>query len=172
MNNLILIGMPGSGKSTAGVLAAKGLLKNFFDTDLLIQNLHRERLQSIIDTKGTDAFLAMEEDAVLSLTISGAVIATGGSVVYSPKAMAHLRAMGAVIYLHLDYDTMMKRIHNVSTRGVVLRSGSTFREMYEERLPLYRQYADITIDCSNRTVEETVIDIMDSAARYVSGGHS
>ncbi len=160
MNNVILIGMPGSGKSTAGVLAAKGLLKNFFDTDLLIQNLQRERLQAIIDHKGNDAFLQIEEAAILSLHIEGSVIATGGSVVYSPKAMAHLKQMGLILYLHLDYATMMARIHNVSTRGVVLRSGNTFHDMYEERLPLYQKYADITIDCSNRTVEETVSDIM------------
>lgn len=160
MNDIILIGMPGSGKSTAGVLAAKGLLKNFFDTDLLIQNLQQKRLQTIIDEKGTDAFLKIEEAAVLSLKIDGTVIATGGSVVYSPAAMNHLKSMGLVIYLHLDYDTMMARIKNVSTRGVVLKAGNSYREMYEERLPLYQGYADVTIDCSARTVEETVTDIM------------
>lgn len=163
MTNLILIGMPGSGKSTAGVLCAKGLLKNFFDTDLLIQNLQHRRLQEMIDTDGADAFLKIEEEAILTMAIDGTVIATGGSVVYSEKAMGHLKKMGLVIYLHLDYETMMSRIQNVSTRGVVLRKGNTLLEMYEERLPLYQRYADLTIDCSERTVEETVKDIMKSA---------
>lgn len=160
MSNVILIGMPGSGKSTAGVLAAKGLLKNFFDTDLLVQNLEKMRLQSIIDTKGNDYFVQCEENAVCSLDISGTVIATGGSVVYSQKAMEHLKSMGKVVYLHLEYDVMMNRIKNVSTRGVVVQHGTTFRDMYDDRLPLYKKYADVTIDCSNRTVEETVVDIM------------
>lgn len=160
MNNVILIGMPGSGKSTAGVLAAKGLLKNFFDTDLLVQNLENMRLQEIIDTKGNDYFMKCEEDAICSLEVSGTVIATGGSVVYSQKSMEHLKAMGKVIYLHLDYDVMMDRIKNVATRGVVIRNGTTFKDMYDERLPFYKKYADVTIDCSNRTVEETVVDIM------------
>lgn len=155
--------MPGSGKSTAGVLSAKGLLKNFFDTDLLIQNLEGDLLQNIIDKKGNEYFIQCEENAILSLDISGAVIATGGSVIYSDKAMAHLKKMGKVIYLHLDYDEMMSRINNVSTRGVVIRNGTTFRDMYDDRLNLYKQYADVMIDCNNKSVEETVADIMNAA---------
>lgn len=166
MNNLILIGMPGSGKSTAGVLAAKGLLKNFFDTDLLIQNLEGERLQTIIDTRGTQDFIRIEEAAILSLNMNGTVIATGGSVVYSHNAMMHLKQMGTVLYLHLDFNTMQSRIQNVSTRGVVLREGHSWHDMYHERLPLYKKYADITLDCSHRTVEETVKDIMNSVAVF------
>ena len=104
--NIILIGMPGAGKSTCGVLAAKILLKNFFDTDLLIQSMENKRLQQIINEKGTAEFKRAEEAAVLSLDIKGTVIATGGSVVYSPKAMAHLKSMGKVIYMHLSYDEM------------------------------------------------------------------
>ena len=106
-NNIILIGMPGSGKSTCGVLAAKALLKNFFDTDLLIQNLENKRLQEIIDEKGIAYFENAEENAILSLDISGTVIATGGSVVYSEKAMKHLKSLGKIIYLHLNYETMI-----------------------------------------------------------------
>ena len=106
--NIILIGMPGSGKSTCGVVAAKLLLKNFFDTDLLIQNREGRRLQQIIDEKGLDYFARAEEEAVLSLDIAGTVIATGGSVVYSPAAMDHLRRMGKVIYLHLEYETVFR----------------------------------------------------------------
>ncbi len=159
-SNIVLIGMPGSGKSTCGVLAAKALLKNFFDTDLLLQGMEEERLQDIIDKKGIDYFLNAEEKAILSLDINATVIATGGSVVYSQKAMEHLKSMGRVIYLHLDYDTMVKRIKNITTRGVVLKSGTSLLDMYNERLPLYKQYANDVIYCDKNTVEETVEQIV------------
>ncbi len=159
-SNIVLIGMPGSGKSTCGVLAAKALLKNFFDTDLLLQGMEEQRLQDIIDKKGIDYFLNAEEKAILSLDINATVIATGGSVVYSQKAMEHLKSMGRVIYLHLDYDTMVKRIKNITTRGVVLKSGTSLLDMYNERLPLYKQYADDVIYCDKNTVEETVEQIV------------
>lgn len=157
--NIILIGMPGSGKSTCGVVAAKLLLKNFFDTDLLIQNREGRRLQQIIDEKGLDYFARAEEEAVLSLDIAGTVIATGGSVVYSSAAMEHLRRMGKVIYLHLEYETMCRRIQNLDSRGVVLQAGYTLQDMYKERLPLYRRYADAVIKCDNNTVEQTAQQI-------------
>ena len=157
--NIILIGMPGSGKSTCGVVAAKLLLKNFFDTDLLIQNREGQRLQQIIDEKGLDYFARAEEEAVLSLDIAGTVIATGGSVEYSPAAMEHLRRMGKVIYLHLEYETMCRRIQNLDSRGVVLQAGYTLQDMYKERLPLYRRYADAVIKCDNNTVEQTAQQI-------------
>ena len=157
--NIILIGMPGSGKSTCGVVAAKLLLKNFFDTDLLIQNREGRRLQQIIDEKGLDYFARAEEEAVLSLDIAGTVIATGGSVVYSPAAMEPLRRMGKVIYLHLEYETMCRRIQNLDSRGVVLQAGYTLQDMYKERLPLYRRYADAVIKCDNNTVEQTAQQI-------------
>ena len=160
MKNIVLIGMPGSGKSTCGVVAAKLLLKNFFDTDLLIQNREGQRLQQIIDEKGLDYFARAEEEAVLSLDIAGTVIATGGSVVYSPAAaMDHLRRMGKVIYLHLEYETMCRRIQNLDSRGVVLQAGYTLQDMYKERLPLYRRYADAVIKCDNNTVEQTAQQI-------------
>ena len=159
-DNIILIGMPGSGKSTCGVLAAKALLKNFFDTDLLLQNIEGKRLQEIIDENGINYFNNAEENAILSLDIRGAVIATGGSVVYSEKAMEHLKKLGRVIYLHLDYDTMADRIKNITTRGVVLKDGHTLLDMYNERLSLYEKYADDTIICDNHTVEEVVESIV------------
>lgn len=159
-SNIVLIGMPGSGKSTCGVLAAKALLKNFFDTDLLIQNLEEKRLQEIIDEKGIEYFIAVEEAAILSLNIKGTVIATGGSVVYSDKAMQHLKSLGRVIYLHLDYKEMERRINNITTRGVVLKQGSTLFDMYNERLPLYKKYADFVVECGGSTVEETVEKIV------------
>lgn len=161
-SNIILIGMPGCGKSTCGVLAAKALLKNFFDTDLLLQGLEQERLQNIIDDKGIDYFLSAEERAILSLDINATVIATGGSVVYSEKAMQHLRSMGKVVYLHLEYETMVKRINNITTRGVVLKQGTTLEDMYKERLPLYEKYADKVVYCDDNTVEQTVEQIVDA----------
>lgn len=159
-SNIILIGMPGCGKSTCGVLAAKALLKNFFDTDLLLQGLEQERLQNIIDKKGIEYFLDAEENAILSLDINATVIATGGSVIYSEKAMEHLRSMGKVIFLNLSYETMVKRINNITTRGVVLKSGTTLEDMYNERLPLYQKYADKVINCDENTVEQTVEGII------------
>lgn len=159
-DNIILIGMPGSGKSTCGVLAAKALLKNFFDTDLLLQNIEGKRLQEIIDENGINYFNNAEENAILSLDIRGTVIATGGSVVYSEKSMEHLKKLGRVIYLHLDYDTMADRIKNITTRGVVLKEGHTLLDMYNERLSLYEKYADETLICDNHTVEEVVESIV------------
>lgn len=159
-DNIILIGMPGSGKSTCGVLAAKALLKNFFDTDLLLQNIEGKRLQEIIDENGINYFNNAEENAILSLDIRGTVIATGGSVVYSEKSMEHLKKLGRVIYLHLDYDTMADRIKNITTRGVVLKDGHTLLDMYNERLSLYEKYADETIICDNLSVEDVVTSIV------------
>ncbi len=159
--NIILIGMPGAGKSTCGVLAAKMLLKNFFDTDLLIQSMESKRLQQIIDEKGVEAFKKAEEQAVLSLDIKGTVIATGGSVVYSEKAMRHLKGMGKVIYMHLSFEEMKKRIVNLSTRGIVLENGETLLDMYNERLPLYEKYADYVVDCDGNSIDLTVAEIVD-----------
>lgn len=158
-DNVVLIGMPGSGKSTCGVVAAKIMLKNFYDTDLLIQNIENATLQSIIDSKGNDYFERAEEEAILSLSLQGTVIATGGSVVYSQRAMEHLKSLGKIVYLHVDYEHMVTRITNLSTRGVLLKSGTTLREMYDERLPLYQKWADIIIDCSENTIEQTANQI-------------
>lgn len=159
-SNIVLIGMPGSGKSTCGVLAAKALLKNFYDTDLLVQGLEGERLQSIIDSKGIDYFLQREERAVLSLNLDATVIATGGSVVYSQRAMEHLQNQGKIVYLHLEYETMRDRIRNITTRGVVMKNGDTLLDMYKERLPLYQRYADVVINCDGNSVEQTVRQIV------------
>ena len=162
--NIILIGMPGSGKSTCGVLAAKALLKNFFDTDLLFQGLEEKRLQDIIDDDGIEYFLSAEERAILSLDINATVVATGGSVVYSDKSMEHLKKSGKVIYLHLSYDTMVDRIKNITTRGVVVKDGDSLEDMYNERLPMYQKWADIVINCDNNTVEQTVEKIVKASS--------
>ena len=162
--NIILIGMPGSGKSTCGVLTAKALLKNFFDTDLLFQGLEEKRLQDIIDDDGIEYFLSAEERAILSLDISATVVATGGSVVYSDKSMEHLKKSGKVIYLHLSYDTMVDRIKNITTRGVVVKEGDSLEDMYNERLPMYQKWADVVINCDNNTVEQTVEKIVKASS--------
>lgn len=164
-SNIVLIGMPGSGKSTCGVVAAKMLLKNFFDTDLLIQNIEGKSLQNIIDTKGNAYFTQAEEYAILDLDIQGTVIATGGSVIYSDKAMQHLKKLGKIIYLHLDYEQMCSRISNLSTRGVVMKKGETLLDMYNERLPLYDKWADAVIDCGDNTVEQTAQAISELAKK-------
>ncbi len=163
--NIVLIGMPGSGKSTCGVLAAKALLKNFFDTDLLFQGLEEKKLQDIIDDDGIEYFLNAEERTILSLDINATVISTGGSVVYSDKAMAHLKENGKIIFLNLSYDTMIGRIKNISSRGVVVKEGNSLEDMYNERLPMYRKWADAVIDCDNNTVEETVAKIVEAAEK-------
>ncbi len=161
-SNVVLIGMPGCGKSTCGVIVAKMLLKNFFDTDLLIQNIEGISLQDIIDTKGIEYFEKAEEEAILNLDIKGTVIATGGSVVYSDKAMEHLKSLGTVIFLNLGFENMEKRIRNFKTRGVVMRKGNTLLDMYNERLPLYKKWADITINCDRETAEDTAQAIYDA----------
>ncbi|MCC8022565.1 MAG: shikimate kinase [Clostridiales bacterium] len=160
MKNLILIGMPASGKSTAGVLAAKALRMAFLDTDLLIQQRENDYLQNLIDHRGIDAFLRLEETAILSVEVQNHVIATGGSVVYSDVAMRYLRSLGTVVFLHLSLDAMKQRLQDISTRGVVMKRGHTLDQLYTERLPLYRQYADVTIPCDGRTVEDTVRDLV------------
>lgn len=162
-SNIVLIGMPGCGKSTCGVVAAKMLLKNFFDTDLLIQNIEGMRLQNIIDDRGSTYFEEAEEKAILSLDLQGTVIATGGSVVYSEKSMEHLKNMGKIIYMHLDYEHMCERINDFATRGILIKKGSTLKDMYDERLPLYSEWADAVINCNNNSVEDTVAMIIKEA---------
>lgn len=157
--NIILIGMPGCGKSTAGVLAAKAMCMQFIDTDLLLQRAGGAKLQQIINTKGLDFFLQLEEEVLSTLSCENCVISTGGSAVYYEHAMNHLRSIGKVVYLRLSYDQMRRRIRNLETRGIAMKAGMTLRDMYKERSPLYEKYADYTIDCGNGTVEETVAQI-------------
>ena len=157
--NIILIGMPGCGKSTAGVLAAKAMCMQFIDTDLLLQHAGHAKLQTIINTKGLDFFLELEEKVLTSLSCENSVISTGGSAVYYESAMTHLRSIGKVVYLRLTYEEMCARIRNLATRGIAMKEGMTLRDMYEERRPLYEKYADFIIDCGGGTVEETVARI-------------
>jgi shikimate kinase len=156
MKNIILIGMPGAGKSTAGVILAKTLGMNFIDTDIVIQEHAGRLLQEMIDEEGPASFLAVEEETILSLDCHHTVIATGGSIVYSKRAMDHLKPDGIVVYLNISFKEMEKRLRNITTRGIVLHAGQSLHDMYNERIPLYEKYADITIGCSDEDFETIV----------------
>lgn len=156
MNNVILIGMPASGKSTVGVILAKLLGYDFIDTDLLIQRRTGFRLSQIIQSQGLDAFLAAEEASCLSIAADRCVIATGGSVIYSDAAMRHLKGLGVVVYLSVDFNTLQTRLNDVQGRGVVLRPGQSLADLYAERVPLYQSYADMTLHEGRERLEETV----------------
>ncbi len=163
-SNIVLIGMPAAGKSTIGVLLAKSLLKSFVDTDLIIQSEYRCGLCNIIEKEGTDAFLKIENDVILSQDYRSSVVATGGSAVYGKEAMAHLKKNGVIVYLELSPGEIEKRIGNIHTRGVAMKNGTTLRELYDERTPLYNRYADITVNCDGKTAEETVEEIVEKLA--------
>lgn len=159
--NIVLIGMPGAGKSTVGVILAKSLGVQFIDTDILIQERTGRMLQEILDEDGPDAFGRIEEETILSLHPGHAVIATGGSVVCSEDAMAHLKAGGIVVYLEISYDEMAKRLKNITTRGILLIPGQSLREMYDWRVPLYERYADLTVASSGEDLESVVGKVLD-----------
>lgn len=160
MRNIVLIGMPGAGKSTVGVLLAKTLQRSFLDTDLLIQVRERRSLQAIIDAEGMDGFLDREAAVVASLDVADHVIATGGSVVYRPAAMAHLRAHGIIVFLSLPLQAISGRLHNIATRGVAMHPGQQLTDLFAERQPLYARYADLTLDATGLTPEETVTQLV------------
>jgi shikimate kinase len=156
--NIVLIGMPTSGKSTVGVIVAKILGMDFVDTDIVIQQREGMRLSEIIDKRGLDAFLDCEEQALLSLNVKNTVIATGGSAVYSRKAMEYLKSSSKVVYLKVEKEELFKRLKDVKARGVVLRNGETVDEMFEERIKLYNEFADITVE-EHGNLEDTVRDV-------------
>ncbi len=145
MNNIILIGMPGSGKSTVGVLLAKMLGMNFIDADLLIQQQEGMKLYEILEKKGNAYFSKVEEAVNASIQAEHTVIATGGSVVYGKAAMSHLKGMGTVVYLKVPLAELKRRIKNFATRGIQMEQGQTLADIYAERIPLYEQYADISV---------------------------
>lgn len=162
MNNICLIGMPGAGKSTVGVILAKILGYEFVDSDLVIQKEEGALLKDIIASKGVDGFISVEERVNAGLNLSKTVIATGGSVVYGAKAMEHLKDISTIVYLKLSYATIDSRLSNIRGRGVVLREGQTLKDLYEERTPLYERYADIVIDEDSLNVEDTVSAVINA----------
>ena len=159
MANIVLIGMPGCGKSTVGVLLAKALQMDFVDTDIVLQQQQGKKLQEIIDQVGNDAFLKMEEDCVCGLECDQTVVATGGSGVYGKEAMRRLHENGLVVYIRLPYEEIERRLSNLATRGVTLKKGQTLRNLYDERIPLYEAEADYTFEPEESDVQKTVLDL-------------
>ena len=160
-NNIILIGMPTSGKSTVGVIAAKMLGMDFIDTDIVLQKREGSKLRDIIATEGIDAFLRREEQAVLGVQARHSVIATGGSVVYGDAAMRHLSENATIVYLKIGFEQLKKRLTDVRGRGVVLHDGESLEEMFANRSALYERYSDITVD-ETGTIEDTVRAVLDA----------
>lgn len=160
--NIVLIGMPGVGKSSVGVVLAKILGYRFVDSDLVIQEQEGKLLHEIIDEKGTDGFIAVENKINSSINCEKCIIATGGSAVYGREAMEHFKEIGTVLYLRADYESISSRLGNLKGRGVVLRDGQTLMDLYNERVPLYERYADIIVDETGcESVSDTISRIMD-----------
>ena len=157
-DNVVLIGMPGAGKSTVGVVLAKKLGYQFIDSDLVIQEKYGKLLHDLIEENGVEGFWKIENDVNASLDTRRSVIATGGSVVYGRGAMDHLREIGRVIYLKLPFEEVAERLGDLSARGVTLMPGQTLRDLFAERTPLYEKYAHITIDCSGKSLRELVME--------------
>lgn len=164
-DNIVLIGMPGVGKSTVGVILAKILGYQFVDADLVIQKEEGKLLKDIIAEKGTDGFIQVENRVNSNLQVHESVVATGGSVVYGTEAMEHLSEIGTVVYLKQSLRKLERRLRNIKNRGVVLRPGQTLKDLYRERTVLYEKYADIVVDESDLNVEQTVEAVIDALKR-------
>lgn len=167
-SNIILIGMPGAGKSTVGVLLAKALKKPFIDTDLLIQQKENSFLQEIISNRGICEFIKVEEEVVLGLNVADHIIATGGSVIYSDVSIAHLKSTGVIVFLNLKLYQLESRLKNIHTRGIAMKNDQSITDLYAERLPLYKKYAEIEIDCSHKHIETIVSEIIIKTGIYMS----
>ncbi len=159
MKNIILIGMPGAGKSTVGVVLAKKAGYAFLDSDLLIQSRKGKLLHELISEEGVEGFWKTEEAVNLSIETDRTVIATGGSAIYGARAMEHFKKLGTVVYLKLSCEEITKRLGDLCERGVTLREGQSLHDLYRERVPLYEKYADITIDCERLSIREIVEEI-------------
>ena len=166
MDSIVLIGMPGCGKSTVGVLLAKALGLDFVDTDVVLQAKEQRKLQEMIDDIGVDAFLMREQSAIIEKEFRRCVVATGGSVVYGKRAMDHLHRSGLVIYIRLPYEEIERRLSNLASRGVTLREGQTLLDLYHERVPLYEANADIVCDTFGSDIETTVSTIAELIRNY------
>ena len=155
-DNIVLIGMPGVGKSTVGVVLAKALGYQFVDADLLIQEAEGKLLSELIEEHGTDGFIEIENRVNSQIQTHRSVIATGGSVVYGKEAMEHLKSIGTVVYLKQNLRVLQRRLRNLKGRGVVLKEGQTLVDLYKERTVLYENYADITVDQYKQSIEQTL----------------
>ncbi len=153
-DNIVLIGMPGAGKSTLGIVLAKILNYNFVDADLVIQNQCDKTLQKLLDACGPDGFIEMENQVLSDMEFEHTVVATGGSAVYSEEAMRHLASIGRIVYLKISFEELRDRLCDFQDRGVVLRNGisMSLRDLYDERLPLYEMYADVTVDVNDLSI--------------------
>ncbi len=154
--NIVLLGMPGSGKSTVGVLLAKSLGKRFVDTDLLIQEQEGRLLSEIIEEEGLDRFIEIENQVNAAVEAENSVIAPGGSAIYGKEAMEHFKEIGQVVYLKLSYRSVVHRLGDLTKRGVVFRPGQSLKSLYQERCPLYEAYADYIVECDGRKIGETL----------------
>lgn len=163
-NNIVLIGMPGAGKSTVGVVLAKSMGLKFVDSDLVIQDTYGKLLHELIEENGVQGFWKIENDVNASLTMEKSVIATGGSVIYGAEAMEHLGTIGTVVYLELPYEDVAERLGDLNARGVTLQPGQTLKDLYEERTPLYEKYAHITVKCHGKMLREVVAEVAKAVA--------
>ncbi len=159
MDNIILIGMPGSGKSTAGNVLAAELGMDFLDVDPLIEAREGAPLQKLLDAHGVEAFLDMEGAAICSVDCTNTVIAPGGSCICREDAMEHLRRLGTVVYLKLSYPEVESRIHNMADRGIALQPGQTLKDVYQYRTPFYERYAHLTVEADGQSLARTVEEI-------------
>lgn len=163
-NNIVLIGMPGAGKSTLGVVLAKILNYDFVDADLVIQNQCDKTLQKIIDACGPEGFIEVENQVLSGIQAENSIISTGGSAVYSDAAMRHLSEIGTVVYLKISYDQLVHRLSDLRERGVVMKDGigMSLRDLFDERKPLYEQYAEITVDVDDLTITAAARKVADA----------
>ena len=157
--NVVLIGMPGAGKSTVGVVLAKKLGYRFIDSDLVIQEQYGKLLHELIEEHGVEGFWQIENDVNASLDTDKSVIATGGSAIYGESAMEHLREIAKVVYLKLPFEEVADRLGDLNARGVTMMPGQTLKDLYEERTPLYEKYAHITVECSGKLLRELAMEV-------------
>ncbi|MBL7077329.1 MAG: shikimate kinase [Kiritimatiellae bacterium] len=167
-DNIVLIGMPGAGKSTIGVMLAKRMAKDFIDTDVLIQVVTAHSLQHILDENGYLGLRDVEEKVILSLDCDNHVIATGGSAAYSDRAMHHLASQGTTVFLDVSFDVIETRVNDFGTRGIARREDQSFRDLFEERRPLYERYAEIAVECGTKNQDEVCDEILARMDRQVS----
>ena len=168
-DNIVLIGMPGAGKTTLGIVLAKIMNYDFVDADLVIQSQCDKTLQKLIDACGPEGFIQVENQILSDIRASKAIIATGGSAVYSDEAMRHLTEIGTVVYLKISYEQLVGRLSDFQERGVVLKGGigMSLRELYDERLPLYERYAEVTVDVDDLSITAAARKVADALEKGV-----